>query len=129
MDAARARRALLELSQPALVALELSGPLAKLALTGSARTPGDGFVSGLRGSVESEAADFGNDELAASALVALHNVERIRRTVDDRAADQVPVPPAKVFVQGLIDGITALIEAPVTGAKKRARVPRTSPQR
>jgi AcrR family transcriptional regulator len=44
-------------------------------------------------------------------------------------ATRVPVPPAKVFVQGLIDGITALIEAPVTGAKQRARGPRTSPQR
>jgi AcrR family transcriptional regulator len=43
-------------------------------------------------------------------------------------APRVPVPPAEVFVSGLIDGITALIEAPVTGAKKRARGSRTSPR-
>lgn len=54
---------LVELSQPALVAplsieANLSGPLAKLALEGKARTPGDGFVFGLRGAVEAEAGCF-----------------------------------------------------------------------
>lgn len=44
-------------------------------------------------------------------------------------APRVPVPPAEIFVQGLIDGITALIEAPITGVEKRARGPRASRRR
>jgi len=43
-------------------------------------------------------------------------------------ATRVPLPSARIFVEGLIDGITALIEAPVTDVEKRARGRRTSPR-
>src|SRR5436309_1601566 len=73
-------------------------------------------------------AEHGVDQVSL-AQINREAGQRNRSAINYHFGSKQSLPPAKVFIQGLIDGITALVEAPVTGANKRARGPRTSPKR